>query len=147
MIEHPKKESDEYLKDALAGSILIPLLAAWLAAAGDLVAFDRLSTLKARHLPDCTLQLWLLEKESERHLYLNDELHGTALTDLPVEGDGSELLQSIVDACQADDGFTNLSAIRTGYWPVVLTACRHYRLPVPPHFWISILLPPKAPAP
>jgi hypothetical protein len=146
LIEHPKREDDEYLNDALAGSILIPLMAAWLAAIKDQVALDRLSTLISKHLAHCTLQLWLPGKESERHLYLNDGLHGTALTDLPVEGDGSELLQSIEEACQANEGFPNLSAMRTGYWPVVLTACRHYRLPVPPQFWISRLIPTQATA-
>jgi hypothetical protein len=142
LIEHPKNRSDEYRKDALAGSILIPLLAAWLAAFKDRGSLDKLTALKAGDLQDCTLQLWLPEKESEDHLYLNDEMHGAALADLPLEGDGSELLQMIVEACDANDGFTTLSANRSGYWPVVLTACRHYRLPVPPQFWIATLLPP-----
>jgi hypothetical protein len=146
LIEHPKDRSDEYRKDALAGSILIPLLAAWLAAFKDRSVLDKLTALKAGDLQDCTLQLWLPEKESEDHLYLNDEMHGAALTDLPLEGDGSELLQTIVEACDANDGFTALSANLSGYWPVILTACRHYRLPVPPQFWIAALVPPT-PAP
>ncbi|MBR1195696.1 hypothetical protein JQ620_21365 [Bradyrhizobium sp. AUGA SZCCT0274] len=143
LIEHPKDGSDEYRNDALAGSILIPLLAAWLAAAKDRVALDRLTALKADYFKDCTLQLWLPGRESENHLYLNDEMHGDALTDLPVEGDGAELLQSIVEACEANEGFMALSANRTGYWPVVLTACRHYRLPIPPQFWIATLTAPE----
>src|SRR6202034_1936018 len=34
LAEHPKERSEEYLKDATSGSILIPLLAAWLSALG-----------------------------------------------------------------------------------------------------------------
>jgi hypothetical protein len=68
LIEHPKDRSDEYRKDALAGSILIPLLAAWLAAFKDRSLLDKLAALKAGDLQDCTLQLWLPEKESEDHL-------------------------------------------------------------------------------
>jgi hypothetical protein len=144
LIDHPKNGSDEYRKDALAGSVLIPLLAAWLAAFKDRSLLERLTALKVSHLQDCTLQLWLPEKESENHLYLNDEMHGAALADLPLGEDGSELLQTIAEACDANDGFTALSANLSGYWPVVLTACRHYRLPVPPQFWIAALVPPTS---
>jgi hypothetical protein len=139
LIDHPKNRSDEYRKDALAGSVLIPLLAAWLAAFKDCGSLDRLAALKAGDLQDCTLQFWLPDKESEDHLYLNDEMHGLALADLPFGGNGSELLQTIVEACDSNDGFDALSANPSGHWPVVLTACRHYRLPVPPQFWIGAL--------
>lgn len=146
LIEHPKDASDEYRKEALAGSILIPLLGAWLAAAKDREALNRLSAVKASHLQDCTLQLWLPGKDSEKHLYLNDESHGTALADLSIDGSGDELLQSIAEACKANDEFMTLSANSYGFWPIILTACRHHRLPVPPQFWIARLAPAKAPA-
>jgi hypothetical protein len=141
LIAHPRDRSNEYRKEALAGSILIPLLGAWLAAFEDRTAYAALSALKASELPDCTLQLWLPDKESEIHFYLNSDHHGVALTDLPLDGDGRELLQTISDACQSNDGLASLSANKSGYWPILLTACRHYRLPVPPQFWISALLP------
>lgn len=146
LIAHPRERSAEYRKEALAGSILIPLLAAWLAGFKDQDALDKLIALKAGDLTDCTLQLWLPEKESEDHLYLNDDMHGAALADLPLGGDGSGLLQTIVDACDANDGFDALSVNTSGYWPLLLTACRHYRLPVPPQFWIHALVPATPPA-
>ena len=145
LIEHPRDHSDEYRKAATAGSILIPLVAAWLAAFKDQVALDKLNALKSGDLAHCTLQLWLPDKESEDHLYLNDDLHGAALTDLPMGGDGTELLQTLVEACDGNDGFAALSANSSGYWPVLLTACRHYRLPLPPQFWIGALVPPTPP--
>lgn len=141
LIDHPKRNSDEYRKDATVGSTLIPLLAAWFSAFKDQVSLDRLAELKARELAHCTLQLWLPEIESERHLYINDDVHGVALVDPPVAGDGNELLQMIATACDTHRGFESLSAISSGYWPVVLAACRHHRLPVPPQFWIGALNP------
>jgi hypothetical protein len=141
LIEHPKDRSDEYRREATPGSILIPLLAAWLAASKDQLILDKLTALKLGALAHCTLQLWLPEKESEDHIYLNDGMHGVALADLPLGGDCSELLQTIAEACNGNDAFAALSATATGYWPVVLTACRHYRLPVPPQFWIKALMP------
>ncbi len=148
---HPKSRTPEYRKEALAGSVLIPLIAAWLAGFKDQAALDKLHRLKVSDLPDCTLQLWIPEKDSEDHLYLNDEIHGTALTDLPFGGDGSDLLQTIAEACDANEGFDALTVNASGYWPLLLMACRHYRLPVPPQFWIRALLPaepgPSSPTP
>lgn len=103
--------------------------------------------LKAGALEHCTLQLWVPEAASEDHLYLNDDLHGAALCDLPLTCDGTELLQTIADACDESDGFIALSANSSNYWPVVLTACRHYRLPVPPQYWIGALVPRTQTAP
>jgi hypothetical protein len=142
LIDHPKERTEEYRKDATAGSILIPLLAAWLAAFRNKEALKRLVNLKTTTLEHCTLQLWLPEAVSEDHIYLNDDSHGVALCDLPLTEDGAELLQTIAEACDQANGFTALSANMSGYWPIILTACRHYRLPVPPQYWISMLLPP-----
>jgi hypothetical protein len=140
LIDHPKAATDEYRKDATSGSVLIPLLAAWLAAFKDQAVLDQLVALKAGALEHCTLQLWIPEAASENHLYLNDDIHGVALADLPLSGDGTELLQTIAQACGASDGLTSLTAFSSNYWPVVLTACRHYRLPIPPQFWIRALV-------
>ena len=147
LIDHPKAKTDEYREDATSGNILIPLLAAWLAAFKDQPVLDKLVALKAGALQHCTLQLWLPEPASEDHLYLNDDMHGVALADLPLSGDGTELLQTIVEACDASDGLKSLSAYSSNYWPVVLTACRHHRLPIPPQFWIGALVPPASGAP
>jgi hypothetical protein len=141
LIDHPKAATDEYREDATSGSILIPLLAAWLAAFKDQAVLDQLVALKDGALQHCTLQLWLPEVASENHLYLNDDRHGVALADLPLSGDGTELLRTIGEACDASDGLTSLTAFSSNYWPVVLTACRHYRLPIPPQFWIRALVP------
>jgi hypothetical protein len=145
LIDHPKERTDEYRKDATAGSTLIPLIAAWLTALKDKEALTRLVQLKAKALEHCTLQLWIPEPISENHIYLNDDVHGMTLCDLPVTQDGQALLRTIADACSQAKGFEELSANKSGYWPVILTACRHYRLPVPPQFWIAMIRPVTAP--
>ena len=69
LIEHPKNRSDEYRKDALAGSILIPLLAAWLAAFEDRDSLDRLHTiwsLTMRNAPDCTRSVAVFPANASR---------------------------------------------------------------------------------
>lgn len=146
LIEHPKERSEEYLKDATSGSILIPLLAAWLSALGFKEEVARLAELKRTKLEHCTLQLWLPDESTEDQIYVGGQDHGIALTDLPLSDSGEDLLATISEACQKTDAVINLSALRADHWPIVLLACRHYRYPVPPHFWIDVLRPDKSPA-
>jgi len=141
LLAHPKAQTDEYRKEVTSGSVLVPMLLAFAAAHNDTTSITSLEEIIAGPLAHCTLQLWLPEEDSEKHLYLNDAVHGAALADLPVSGSGQDLLKILAAACKSADGFNNLSAIKTGYFPLVLTACRHYRLPVPPPFWISLLAP------
>ena len=70
-----------------------------------------------------------------------------ALVDVPLSTTGEELLARIREACNVTEGFMELSAIGTGFWPLILTACRHYRLPIPPQMWIDLVLerPPSSP--
>ena len=77
------------------------------------------------------MQVWLLDEGSEKHFYLNDAVHGTALAELPITNGGQDLLKFLTDASKSADGFQSLSAVKAGYFPLILTASRHYRLPVP----------------
>jgi hypothetical protein len=121
--------------------VLIPLLLAFVAALGDAQSIVSLEELIAGPLAHCTLQLWTPDEGSEKHLYLNDDVHGAALTDLPTSGSGQDLIRVLAAASKNSAGFNGLSAIKFGYFPLILTACRHYRLPVPPPFWIPLLVP------
>jgi hypothetical protein len=143
LLAHPKAQTDEYLREVTPGSVLIPTLLAFVAALNDPQSIASLEELMAGPLAHCTLQLWLPDETSEKHIYLDDAVHGAALADLPVSGSGQDLLKILAMACRSADGFNNLSAIASGYFPLILTACRHYRLPVPPPFWIPLLVPPE----
>lgn len=102
-------------------------------------AFAKLEDLKRTQLEHCTLQLWLPDDLTEDTVYVGGQDHGVALCDIVISAGGSQLLNTVADACRREAAFDNLSAIATGYWPILLVACRHHRLPVPPHFWITAL--------
>ena len=142
LVDHPRNATDDYFREATAGSTLIPILVAWLSALGASSALGDLSTLVKARLAHCTQQLWTPGPDSEEHLYLNDRIHGRTLVGLPIEGSGQQLLAVVADAVKKDSDFENLSAIQYGLWPIVLVACRHHRLPVPPAFWVGALLAP-----
>ena len=84
LVAHPRERADDYRKEATSGSILIPLLAAFLSALNDHEALERLADLKAKELQHCALQLWMPDKSSEDGIYLGTHDHGVALCDLPI---------------------------------------------------------------
>lgn len=144
LADHPRDRSDDYFEETTSGSTIIPLIAAWLQALGEEDIVGTLSTMVREELEHCTLQLWMPDKTSESELYVGECSHGRALCDLPLGEGGSRLLATIAEACRVDSAFQDLSPIKTGFWPVVLVACRHYQLPIPPGFWIEPLAAPHS---
>ena len=102
LITHPKAQTNEYRQEVTPGSVLVPLLLAWVTALNDQESIASLMTLKAGPLAHCTLQLWLPDEETETHLYLNDAIHGAALAELPITNGGRDLLKVLAEATSAD---------------------------------------------
>lgn len=135
LVEHPAERTEDYRKGATEGSILYPLIALWATATRNDAVRDSVARFKAEHLTHCNFQLWLPDEDSEASLYLGDDNHGAALSGVPViEGTG-DTLDFVNAECGTNIHFDRLSAIQFGHWPVVLTACRYHRLPVPPQIW------------
>ncbi|MBB6342323.1 hypothetical protein HNP49_002505 [Pseudomonas fluvialis] len=143
LAEHPRDKSDEYFKEATAGSTIVPMLAAWLHALGATEAVEALSRLAQKELKHCTLQLWLPDATSEEKIYTGDSFHGRALCGLPLKKGGRQLIATIAEACRMDAESQNLSPIQSGFWPVIMVACHHHQLPIPPWFWIQSLMEPE----
>jgi len=138
LLEHPRQDN-EYREQATSASVLFPTLAFWAAATGDMEALGFLSRFRKEHFSHSALQIWLPHDNSEPHLYLNDAAHGAAYTDIPITADPNVILKYVLAECGADTPFFKLSAVEQGFWPLVLVACRHHRLPVPPHLWPGLL--------
>ena len=77
-----------------------------------------MAELKAGPLAHCTLQVWLPDKGSEKHFYLNDAVHGKALAELPITNGGQDLLKVLTDASKSAESFQSLSAVKAGYFPL-----------------------------
>ena len=133
LVQHPKAEDDEYFKGATAASVLYPTIAVWAALLGCMPLFDRVAKLQNDHLQHSTFQLWFPGDDTEETIYAHRDRdnHGAALTGFDFSAGPEVFLDDIFDECEKNKAFGELSAIRTGVWPILLTACRHYRLPVP----------------
>ena len=135
LLAHPPDHSPDYLKRATNGSILYPTLAFWAISLGDESTVDAISSLLSEELDHCTVQLWYPGADTEENLYTNTQAHGVALTGFAISGGGESLIEAVTSECERNPNFDSLSAIRLGQYPLVLMACRHYRLPIPPNFW------------
>ena len=132
---HPTDRSDEYLVEHTKGSVLYPLLIAWL---DRLILSDTRSRLVAcieRELPHTTQQVWVPDGDTDGKFWTGRVDHGAAIVDLPLSS-GPAKYSALLDRIKSDHAvFNDLSTTRYGLWPIFLVACRHFRMPVPPHLW------------
>lgn len=140
LVEHPADRTDAYRHDNTEGSILYPMLALWASARGFQLVVDEIAGFKTKELDHCTFQTWLPDEESEDNLYLGLDNHGAALTGIPVTAGTHETLDFVLEEVATNGHYDALSVIALGHWPLMLTACRCHRLPVPPHVWRDLLL-------
>ena len=134
LAEHPRDESD-YRLEATAGSILLPTLAVWAAVTGDAETLGALADFASGAFQHSTLQLWYPGSDTEEHLYLGNADHGLAATDFRIERVCEDMLALVKSECVASTAFSSLSALRYGLWPLLASASRHHRVPLPPHLW------------
>lgn len=140
LLEHRKKDkSDEkYKNKATEASILYPLLSVFSALYKlDSISKD-LEQFTTDELKHCTLQYWYPNQDSEQYMYSNIDAHGSASTNFPTNGNAA--LEHIAQECKHSDSFRKMSAVTKNNSPLLLTACRNYRYPVPFHYIESWLI-------
>ncbi|HII1894382.1 TPA: hypothetical protein ACYZV4_003267 [Escherichia coli] len=134
LIEHRNKDkTDKIYKNKVTEAIILyPLLTVFCS----LYKLDSLSKdleeFATEKLAHSTLQYWYPNQYSEQYMYSNSDTHGSASTDFPMNGELA--IKHIAQECNNADSFKRMSAVIKGYAPLVLTACRCYRYPVPFHY-------------
>ena len=120
LLEHPKKEDNEYRENVTCGSILYPTIALWAA----LFDFDELyaevAAFKKQNLQHCNFQFWYPDESSETHFYTNSDAHGVALSTVCVDRAKEELLEEAFAECDHSPHFKNLSAVKLGFSPLIV---------------------------
>lgn len=134
LLRHPQP-NDDYRKAATTGSLLIPTLATWAAIIKDEQTLSLLSEYVSTDYAHSTLQLWFPGDDSEEHLYRGTDNHGLCWANFVMSRASREVLGPISRECVSSKAYDSLSATKHGLWPLVVLACRHHRVPVPPHLW------------
>jgi hypothetical protein len=133
LLSHPKSGDNEYRKNVTSGSILYPIIGLWAVLLDDEETYTNIAHLKHEHLQHCNFQLWYPDESSEAHFYTDGDSHGAVLSDVRVDRPKEEFLAQVFSECDQSPYFKEMSAIKFGWWPLVVMACRHYRLPLPLH--------------
>lgn len=141
LIAHPKPD-DEYRKNVTGGSILYPTIALWAALFDDQGLYSEIGNFKQKHLRHCNFQLWYPDEHSETHIYTNSDVHGAVLSDVCVEKTKNEFLAQVFGECDQNPYFNDMTCIKRNWWPLIVVACRHHRLPLPLHL-LAGLRPPS----
>jgi hypothetical protein len=137
LLEHPSaKDIETYRKEVTKGSVLYPLISYVSALHGLDDIYSLIQKIKTKFLKHCNFQIWFPWEDSEAHFYRNDKNHGATFCDFSVGEEPIVLMDIVQRECQASKEFNSLSAIEKGRGPLVLLACRHYRLPIPFHFFV-----------
>lgn len=135
LLSHPKSGDDEYRKNVTSGSILYPMIALYAALLDDEKTYNDVANFKKTHLEHCNFQLWYPDEGSEEHIYTNAGSHGAVLSHVCVERSKEEFLEEVFGECEQSPFFKELSAIKFNWYPLIIVACRHYRLPLPIHLF------------
>lgn len=134
LANHPEG-TDEYRLDATCASILVPTLAVWAALVGDAPTLDILADFASGPYAHSNLQLWYPGPETEDHLYRGEANHGLCASGITIARTCDEMLAPIKSECAQSAAYFSLSARQHGLWPILVSASRHHRYPVPPHLW------------
>lgn len=133
LLEHPQTNNESYHKEVTSGSILFPMIALFASLLHDNDLYNQVQSIKEKHLSHCNFQFWYPDDSSEKDFYTNNDAHGATLSHACIERSMDEFIRQAFGECEHSPHFKTLSAVKTGLWPIILVACRHYRIPVPLH--------------
>ncbi|MDI4637167.1 MULTISPECIES: hypothetical protein [Halomonadaceae] len=135
VLVHPRDHSDAYFEENTRAGILYTFVLAWLAMIGDKERTERLRSTLLEQAPHMTHQIWVPDERTDEVFWEGDRDHGLSVPGLPLN-DSLEAVLSLINRVMEEHPLEEqVSAVRTRLTPILLTACRHYRMPVPPHVW------------
>lgn len=135
VLSHPRNRSDAYFEEHTRAGILYTFVLAWLAMIGDQERAEQLRSTLLEHAPHMTHQIWIPDARTDEVFWDGDRDHGVSVPGLPLN-DSLEAVFSLLNRVMKEYPLDEqISAVRNHLIPIFLMACRHYRMPVPPHVW------------
>lgn len=135
LVGHPAESSDEYFRENTRGSVLYPLLVAWLNRLGETEVRDSLVSMIANRLGHTTQQVWVPDADTDDRLWGGRKDHGVGIPRVPLCEEPDRYDAFLGRVASDHTALEAMSTTRLGLWPIFLTACRHFRLPLPPQLW------------
>jgi hypothetical protein len=135
VLAHPRDRSDAYFEEHTRAGILYTFVLAWLAMIGDQQRAEQLRSTLLECAPRMTHQIWIPDARTDEVFWDGDRNHGVSVPGLPLN-DSLEAVFSLLNRVMKEHPLDErISAVRNHLTPIFLMACRHYRMPLPPHVW------------
>ncbi|WP_209476120.1 hypothetical protein [Billgrantia antri] len=135
VLAHPRDRSDAYFEEHTRAGILYTFVLTWLAMIGDQERAELLRSTLLEHAPHMTHQIWVPDGRTDEVFWDGDRDHGLSAPGLPLDDSQEAVIELINRVMKEHPLHERVSAVRIGLPPILLAACRHYRMPVPPHLW------------
>lgn len=135
LLSHPVDSSQVYRKEACAGSILYPFLFLWLNHVDGEEDLNEFVSRLSDRIPHCSHQAWLPDELTDEQIWSGGIYHGVCISGLNPKLGQEKIIKMLNNAMKECTGINDMQVINRNLYPLLLTACRHYRLPIPPNFW------------
>jgi hypothetical protein len=140
LARHPISRDDAYFERSTCGSVLVPFV---LVGLERLSAKDELEAFRDvvhRVLSHMTQQVWVPSEQTDDCIWRTGQSIGFGIPIPEINKDHSDAsLSAEIDAVVTEhDQILRMEAFKRGLVPLFMTACRHHRIPLPPHLWFEV---------
>lgn len=133
-------EEVDKLKDL---STLVPTIMYWSVVFGHDELYDMLQNAQSTSFSGVCLQLWYADEATEQIVYREPAQYESGTTEAPIQFplDVNDLIAREGRKLESDAivGLDAFSAVRHGMFVLVMMACRHFRTPFAPQFWMPLI--------
>ncbi|MCW8830692.1 MAG: hypothetical protein OQK32_04130 [Gammaproteobacteria bacterium] len=120
-------------------STLIPILSQWCVLLNLDDTYLLIQKVVSEHFPDCTMQIWYPDEETDSYIYNSNASHESGNTEAPVDlsisiDEMKERIHLVQDKTITPD---KLSSCKNGLAIFPIISSRHFRTPFLPLYWQS----------
>lgn len=139
---HSLDKSDDYFRKSTTESVLVPFMQVALQRIGAKKEVGLLQSVVGNELAKMTQQVWVPSDKTNKFIWRRGTSEGIGIPLPPMklnEQGKTSLANRINDIVQEFNAIERMPDIIPGLLvPMFLLACRHHRLPLPPHLWFQV---------
>lgn len=139
LARHHIDRSDAYFRRSTIGSVMVPFMIVGLERLGATDELAEMGDVVNKKLAHMTQQVWVPHEETDGAMWRDGDSSGITVPVPALKSDegNSSLSDEVADIASQHGALWMCEALQRGMFPLFFMACRHHRLPLPPHFWFG----------
>ena len=140
LARHPIDRSDAYFERSTRASVLVPFVLTGLERLGSQDELREIYDVVAHALPHMTQQVWVPSEDTDAAMWRRGSSQGIGIPVpvLELPKNGASLSAEICSIAEDYTAILEMDSMRRSLVPLFLLACRHHKLPLPPHLWFKV---------